>query len=198
MSELSDETGEALGTAFELISGIERIAGQYSGRGGDLQFRIYVSLEPDAENILERSTQFHFGHENTVYHVGYPRSYRQEGNVPNMQFSVSEDGKRADIDVDYRSSKSPHALFNGHLTSSNSDVRAGDNYDKHNGRWTGLVNWWQDIFGDIGIRHAAGSDLLARTVAELPTPLPPDRPLGAAPEELYEAAQEFLTDWLVA
>ncbi len=197
MSELSDEAGEALGTAFELITGIERIAGQYSGRGGDLQFRIYVYLEPGAEDILERSTQFHFGHENTVYHVGYPRSYRQEGNVPNMQFSVSEDGTRADIDVDYRSSKSPQALFNGHLTSSNSDVRAGDNYDKHNGRWTGLVNWWQDIFGNIGIRSAAGNDLLTRTNAELPTPLPPDRPLGAAPEELYEAAQEFLTDWLV-
>jgi hypothetical protein len=196
-SELTDENGEELGTAFDLVAGIERIAGQYSGRGGDQQFRLYVGLEPDAEDVLRRSTQFHFGHENTVYHVGYPRSYRQEGKVPNIQFSVSEDGMRADIDVDYRSSKSPQALFNGHLTSANSDVRAGDNYDKHNGRWAGLVNWWQDIFGNIGLSKATAADLLTRTVAELPTPLPPDRPIGAAPPELYEAAQEFLTDWLV-
>ena len=67
-----------------------------------------------------------------------------------MQVSVSEDGRRADIDVDYRSSKSPQALFNGHLTSSNSDVRAGDNHDRHNGRWGGLANWWQEIFGGQG------------------------------------------------
>jgi len=40
-------------------------------------------------------------------------------------------------------------------------------------------------------------DMLANAGVELPTPLPPDRPLDAAPAELYEAAQEFLTDWLV-
>ncbi len=196
-TQLTDENGESLGRAFDIVAGIERIAGQYSGRGGDQQFRLYVDLEPDAEDVLQRSTQFHFGHLNTVYHVGYPRSYRQDGDVPNMQVSVSEDGSRADIDVDYRSSKSPQALFNGHLTSSNSDVRAGDNHDKHNGRWTGLANWWQDILGNISLRKASTRDLLTRTVEEFPTPLPPDRPLGAAPEELYEAAQEFLTDWLV-
>ena len=54
--------------------------------------------------------------------MGYPMSFRQEGKVPNMQISVSEDGLKADIDVDYRSSKSPQALFNGHLSSANSAV----------------------------------------------------------------------------
>ena len=196
-SELADENGEDLGTAFDLIAGVERIAGQYSGRGGDQQFRLYVDIKPETEDILTRSTQFFVDHENTVYHVGYPRSYRQIGDVPNIQFSVSENGLRADIDVDYRSSKSPQALFNGHLTSSNSDVRAGDNHDKHNGRWVGLTNWWQDFFGNIGVRKAASADLMTRTMDEFPTPLPPDRPLDAAPAELYEAAQEFLTDWLV-
>jgi hypothetical protein len=29
------------------------------------------------------------------------------------------------------------------------------------------------------------------------TPLPPDRPAGSTPERIEEAAQEFLTDWLV-
>ncbi len=196
-TELTDESGESLGNALDIIERLERIAGQYSGRGGDQQFRLYVDLTPDAEDILQRATQFHVGHENTVYHVGYPRSYRQEGAVPNMQVSVSEDGRRADIDVDYRSSKAPQALFNGHLTSSNSDVRSGDNHDRHNGRWGGLTNWWREIFGGIGLSKAVSTDLMAFSLAELPTPLPGDRPLGAAPEELYEAAQEFLTDWLV-
>jgi hypothetical protein len=196
-TDLTDENGESLGKALDIVAELERIAGQYSGRGGDQQFRLYVRLIPDGENILERATQFHFGHLNTVYHVGYPRSYRQEGNVPNLQVSVSEDGLRADIDVDYRSSSSPQALFNGHLTSSNSDVRAGDNHERHNGRWVGLTNWWQELFGQIPMRSSQTLDLLARNFEELPTPLPPDRPFGAAPEELHDAAQEFLTDWLV-
>ncbi len=49
-----------------------------------------------------------------------------------MQFSLAEDGQHADIDVDYRSSRSPQSLFNGHLTASNSDVRAGENPTLHN------------------------------------------------------------------
>jgi len=38
---------------------------------------------------------------------------------------------------------------------------------------------------------------MARTVKEFPTPTPPNRPLGAAPAELYDAAQEFFSDWFV-
>ena len=196
-SQLTDEEGNDLGTAFDLVAGLTRIAGQYSGRGGDQQFRLYVDLIPEATDILARSTQFFPGHENTVYHVGYPHSWRQEGDVPNMQISVSEDGLHADIDVDYRSSKSPQALFNGHLTSANSDVRAGDNHDRHTARWDGLVNWWQDVFGNVRGPRDASRDLLSVKVNARPTPIPPDRPAGAHPTELYEAAQEFLTDWLV-
>lgn len=196
-TRLTDANGADLGTGLDLIEGLERIAGQYSGRGGDQQFRIYVDLVPDAEDTLRHATQFHADHENSVYHIGYPHSYRQEGSVPNVQVSVSEDGRRADVDVDYRSSKAPQALFNGHLTSSNSDVRAGDNYDRHDRRWAGLVNWWQDVLGNIGLRRATSVDLMTRSAAELPAPLPPARPPGAAPEKLHDAAQEFLADWLV-
>jgi len=196
-SDLSDAEGTSLGTAFDLIVGIERIAGQYSGRGGDQQFRLYVAVKPDTQDILERATEFFADHENTVYHVGYPTSYRQIGDVPNIQFSLSEDGLRADIDVDYRSSKSPQALFNGHLTSANSDVRAGDNHDKHTGRWDGLVNWWQGFLGNIGPQKEVAKDLMARTIKEFATATHPDRPMGAAPENLWDAAQEFFSDWLV-
>ena len=146
---MTDANGKSLGTALDLVVGIERVAGQYYGRQGDEQFRVYCQLKPGAREILEKSREFKFTEENIVYHVGYPYSYRQEGKVPNMQFSISEDGLRADIDVDYRSSKVPAAMWNGHLTSANSDVRAGDNYKRHNDRWAGLVNWWSAILGKM-------------------------------------------------
>ena len=38
-------------------------------------------------------------------------------------------------------------LINGHLTASNSDVRAGNNDERHNGHWTGLINWWRGFMG---------------------------------------------------
>jgi len=115
-----------------------------------------------------------------------------------MQFSLSEDGLRADVDVDYRSSKSPKALFNGHLTAANSDVRAGDNPKAHAGRWPGLITWWQSVFGKLAENLPKQVDLINvdRPVGP-PTPLPPDRPSGASPDKIEDAVQEFLTDWLV-
>ncbi len=196
-SELTDEAGRSLGSPIDLLDGIDRIAGQYAGRDGDQQFRLYVRLKPEARDILEKSREFFRDHENTMYHVGYPHSYRQTGKEPNIQFSLSEDGRGADIDVDYRSSKSPRALFNGHLTSANSDVRVGENPRLHNGRWNGFIAWWQDVFGQLNDPTEPDRDLLYADHLPVPTPLPPDRPLGAAPERIEDAVQEFLTDWLV-
>jgi hypothetical protein len=197
-SQLTDANRTSLGAPIDLIEGVDRIAGQYGGKGGDQQFRLYVRLKPGARETLEKSQEFFRDHENTVYHIGYPHSFRQNGKEPNMQFSLSEDGLRADIDVDYRSSKSPAALFNGHLTSSNSDVRAGENPSSHTARWSGLVLWWQDVFGKLKDSLPKDPDVLntSRAVGP-PTPLPPDRPAGAAPDKIEDAAQEFLTDWLV-
>jgi hypothetical protein len=132
-----------------------------------------------------------------VYHVGYPHSYRQIGKEPNMQFSLSEEGLRADIDVDYRSSRSPRALFNGHLTSANSDVRVGENPRLHNARWNGFIAWWQDVFGRLNDPTEPNRDPLNGDRPPVPTLLPSDRPLGAAPERIEDTVQEFLTDWLV-
>jgi hypothetical protein len=195
-THLSSQNGQSLGVALDLVEEVERIAGQYYGRQGDEQFRLYCRLRDDARDLLEQSRQFYLSGENTVYHAGYSDSYRQVGKVPNMQFSISGDGHRADIDVDYRSSKKPQALWNGHLTAANSDVRAGNNYNAHNRRWAGLMNWWQEILGKLPSGERP-DQLLATPVSPTPTPLPPNRPPGAEIIEVYNAAKEFLADWLV-
>jgi hypothetical protein len=196
-SELTDRDNKSLGTALDLVVGVERIAGQYYGRQGDEEFRLYCKLKPDAREILEKCREFKFEEENTVYHVGYPHSHRQVGSAPTLQFSMSEDGLRADIDVDYRSSKLPAAMWNGHLSAANSDVRAGNNYERHNHRWAGLINWWSALFGNLREQGKQEDEMLAKEPPEPATPLPPNRPPGAQIAEVWEATQEMLTDWLV-
>ena len=93
------------------MTGLERIAGEQSSRGTDQQFRIYVTLRPDARDVLERSREFNRSHENSVYHAGYPHSHRQASGMPSIQFSIAEDGLSADIDVDCRGSKAPQSLL---------------------------------------------------------------------------------------
>jgi hypothetical protein len=197
-TRLTDASGASLGVALDRVESVERIAGQYAGRSGDEQFRLYVNLKPDSREVLEKSREFIRDRENTVYHAGYPSSYRQAGKEPTLQFSVAEDGVKADIDVDYRSSKSPASLFNGHLTASNSDIRVGDNSTRHRGRWGSLITWWQDALGRLPESLPEQRDPLDLDRPDAPaTPLPPDRPAGSAPERIEDAAQEFLTDWLV-
>jgi hypothetical protein len=197
-SRLSDEQGNSLGTAIDLVAGIERIAGQYFSRSGDLQFRLFVDLEPGAVATLDRSREFRRDRDNTVYHVGYPQNFRQSGRYPSIQFSISEDGSAADIDVDYQSSKMPQALWNGHLTSANSDVRARDHHRRHLSRWEGLIAWWRELFGSLpGKDDDENAYLVAEAQEELATPLPRNRTRGTRFDRIDEATQEFLTDWLV-
>jgi hypothetical protein len=118
---LTDESGAPLGnSAITLVEKIDQVLGQVEGSRGDRQFRIYVELKPGAMEILDKSQEFGSEKDNTVYHKGYPICFRSPG-TPSIQVSISRDGKRADIDVDYRSSKFPAALINGHLTASNSE-----------------------------------------------------------------------------
>ncbi len=49
-SHLTDAQGASLGTALDRVESIERIAGQYAGRGGDEQFRLYVNLKADTRD----------------------------------------------------------------------------------------------------------------------------------------------------
>jgi hypothetical protein len=198
-TSLTDADGRSLGRALDLVTGLERIAGQDPARGGDQQFRLYVTLKPETRETLERSREFVLGHPNTVYHVGYPLSYRSAGAVPNIQFSISDDGLRADIDVDYRASKAPQSLFNGHLTSANSDVRAGDNAQRHSRQWNGFINWWSNVFGGVTFpdRQEAATGTFGAAPRRAPAALPPNRPQGASIPNVADAAQEFLADWIV-
>lgn len=145
-SPLTDENGDLLGKSIDVIEYIETVHGMLPESGSDLQYRIYVTLKPNALQILDESREFRRNWDNKIYHRGYPINYRQRG-TPAIQISCSRDGKRADIDVDYRSSKFPKVVLNGHFLSTNSDVRAGNNYKRHVKRWSGFSDWWKSILG---------------------------------------------------
>lgn len=107
---------------------------------------MYVYLKPNAFDILGNSREFERSRDNTIYHKGFPISFRLKNGPPSVQFSISRGRRMADIDVDYRSESFPKALFSGHLTAANSDVRAGNNLDRHDDRWQGLNGWWREAF----------------------------------------------------
>jgi len=186
-SPLTAEDGLPLGTALDVVAHVETVTGDVMRSHSDEQFRIYVKLEPDALQRLSASREFTRRGDNTVFHVGYPLNFRQLGGVPSIQVSCARDGTRADIDVDYRSSTFPASLFNGHLTTANSDVRAGSNYTRHRGRWLGLVDWWRSFF-DIGPRpepRVGGPEIV------------PEFPRHRAGSPLEYVAYDFLATWLV-
>lgn len=187
-TKLTDRSGGSLGDALGLVEQVDSVRGEVSGAPGDRQFRMYVRLVSGALDTLARSQQFKRGVDNSIYHKGYPTNYREQSGVPSIQFSVALDGRRADIDVDYRSASFPVGLFNGHLTSSNSDVRAGNNYDRHVNRWSGLGNWWRSFFGIRQERapEAASTGPLAR----MRTP-------RVGRKNIEVMVNDFLTAWLV-
>lgn len=145
-TKLTSKSGKSLGNALDLVDVVEEVSGEFPGKRGDQQFRIYAVMKPDAVAKLEDSKEFFRDKDNRRYHKGFPLCFRMP-NVPSIQFSLTRDGKRAGIDVDYRSPRFPNALVNGHLRAANSDVRAGSNGDRHNSRWSGLSEWWKMLFG---------------------------------------------------
>jgi hypothetical protein len=146
-------------------------------------------LTADARKMLERSQEFKRAMDNSVYHKGYPLNYREQGGTPSIQVSIALDGRQADVDVDYRSSSFPVMLFNGHLGASNSDVRAGDNADRHAARWSGFQNWWRSFFG-VGLARSPDAP---DTVAALALPKIP----RAGKKNIKAMVPDFLQAWLV-
>jgi hypothetical protein len=188
-TKLTARSGEQRGNALELIDVVEDVAGEVPGARGDLQFRIYAVMKPGAIATLEDSNEFFRDKDNRRYHKGFPVCFRMPG-IPSIQVSLTRDGTRADIDVDYRSPKFPQALVNGHLRASNSDVRAGNNGDTHNRRWSGLSQWWKMLFGfDFG-QEAGKSE--PETVAGIPS-----SPRTTSKQSLDTAVHDFLSAWLL-
>ncbi len=185
-TELTDDSGRSLGTALDLVRLVETVRGQVSKESGDVQFRMYVMLAPGAVNVFERSVQFKRRRDNTYYHLDYPVNYRLDG-TPSLQFSITEDGQRADVDVDYKSSKFPQVLFDGHLLASNSDVRPGNNHQTHLQRWPGFGNWWGNLFG-LPIIQKSGPD----GTPEEKSRFPPN-PRVSDHQDLDVAVEDFLS-----
>jgi hypothetical protein len=187
MTRLTDASGKSLaGSAIDVVAKVDSAAGQILGARGDAQFRIYVQMRPGAMDLLSQSQEFKRAGDNTVYHKGYPTCFRTKG-VPSIQLSLTRDAARADIDVDYRSSKFPAALINGHLTASNSDVRVGDNDVRHNTQWAGLQNWWRNLLG-LPLLEARPLRMEGEVLAQDPK----RKDMKPA-----EAIFDFLQSWLV-
>jgi hypothetical protein len=191
-AKLTDAQGKSLGRAIDLVDAVDQVMGEESGAGGDLQFRLYAYLKPNAVDVLGRSQEFLHDRDNTTYHKGFPISYRLKEGPPSIQISVSRDHKMSDIDIDYRSSGFPKALFNGHLSVSNSDVRAGNNLDLHDGRWSGLNGWWRNVFGLLG----TGGKSTQENATERPGNIPLN-PGVKADQGVDTSAHDFLQSWVV-
>jgi len=185
-TKLTDRQGKAMGpSAIFLIQRVETVAGKIEDKGSDQQFRIYVELRPDAVEMLARSMEFGRGPDNVTFHKGYPICFRGRNGTPSLQISATNDGKRGDIDVDYRSSNFPKSLVNGHLTAANSDVRAGDNDERHNEHWLGFSSWWR---GFLGLPLLVGGS----QAGDVPVDVPAIKD-SARPEV---AVHDFLKSWL--
>lgn len=188
-TRLTNATGETVSeSAIELVDKVDNVAGEIRGARGDEQYRIYVQMKPDAMERLAQSREFQRSVDNMVYHRGYPVCFRSAGAAPSIQISLTRDATRADVDVDYRSSKFPVMLFNGHLTASNSDVRAKDNDERHNRQWIGLQNWWRNLLGLPVLGSADATKVEGQVVAEAPR-------LKSA--KAADAVYDFLSAWLV-
>jgi len=186
-STLTDRvSGQPLGRTFDLIDYIETVHGQIDGTSPDKQFRLYVTLKPGARTKLDLAKEFNRVMDNAFFHEGYPLSYRQSGS-PSLQVSMSRDATRGDIDVDYRPGRFPSSLVNGHFPADNSDVRAS-NLERHNGRWSGLVNWWDGFLRSMFVPEVD-------VPADAPRVFPPFPRAGS--KTIDVAVEDFLTAWLV-
>jgi hypothetical protein len=192
-TKLTDKNGASLGpSALALVAKVDEVRGMVPGGGSDEQFRLYVQLQPDALDILGKVVEFGRKADNTVFHKGYPICFRGASGTPSIQVSIARNSVRADIDVDYRSSQFPVFLFNGHLSASNSDVRAGDNDTRHNNQWSGLNNWWRGLLGLFTIDQEDKKEAANADASHIP-----QVPQIAKDAHPAEAVHLFLNTWLV-
>jgi hypothetical protein len=186
---LTSKTGARLGSALEAVLNLEGISGEIPGKRGDEQFRIYAALRPNALAVLNRSTQFRRIHDNAIYHVGYPLSYRTSG-FPAIHMSLTADGAQADIDLEYRSAIFPQSLLEAEVANADNDVRAADNYFRYATRWSGLDPWWQNLL-EPSVEPPSTFEQVKGSGIEFPAE-PPE-----TANQLSDAVDQLLKTWLV-
>src|SRR5215472_17228738 len=71
-TKLTNEKGQNLGLAIDLVEALDQVLGEEAGAGGDRQFRMYVYLKPNAIETLSSSREFFHDKDNTIYHKGFP------------------------------------------------------------------------------------------------------------------------------
>jgi hypothetical protein len=192
-AKITDENGKSLGRAIDIVEVVDEIMGQEDGAGGDRQFRVYVYLKPETFDILSHSREFYHDRDNTMFHKGFPICFRLKNGPPSIQVSMSRDRRMGDIDVDYRSPKFPQCLVDGHFSAWNSDVRAADNLNRHDGRWQGLDGWWRNVFGfslDSHGKEPKGGD--PRKAGSVPV-----EPRMKSDQGIDAAVHDFLKEWIV-
>lgn len=135
-------------TAIQLIERVKQVAGRVDGAGGDEQFRLYVTLIPEAVLILTNCQQFVGPRSPGGFHAGYEATFRQQGSTPNIQFTTRKStdaefrksDRGADIDIDYEGVGSGNRVFGAikhplstaeHFRASNSDVEHSNHYDEY-------------------------------------------------------------------
>jgi hypothetical protein len=91
--------------------------------------------------------------------------------------------------VDYRPGVFPKAPYSGHLSSANSDVRAGLNYLVHDGRWQGLKAWWTSL-----VAFLVGDRPSTQPLADIEIP---ENPPLTANAGFLKAADNFLKTRLI-
>ncbi len=186
---MTDASGQKFGDGLAIIERVDSVRGEVSGTSSDRQFRMYVRLTPNAREMLERSREFKRSADNVIYHKGYPLNYREQRGTPSIQVSIALDGRQADVDVDYRSPSFPVSLVNGHLSAANSDVRAGNNAERHAAQWSGFQNWWRGFFGVRLDRDPQAAD----KSAGLALPKIP----RAGKKDIDVMVSDFLKAWLI-
>ena len=78
------------------------------------------------------------------------------------------------------------------MSDSNSDVRAGNNLDLHDSRWSGLNGWWRNVFGLLGTGGKPAQESATQRPGNIP--LNPD---VKADQGVDKSAHDFLERWVV-
>ena len=199
-STLTDDAGQPLGRALDLVAGVDRIAGEQAGTERR-------SAVPDLRDAAaERARR--------AGAIARVRPEPREHGLPRGLSALVPSGRgraeRAVLDGRGRAaaptstSTIARARRRNRCSTAISRRRIrmcgpGDNAQRHERRWSGFANWWSDVFGAVrfGDQRDEAAGPFGGAPTRPPSPVPPNRPANASIPDIADAVQEFLTDWLI-